>query len=72
MVPMGTIKTAGVSEMNCNMVEHVVGVDLIVTWHDAGLDLGGKRTFAGCKNVCVDTQIYKFVYSKKCSGASRA
>jgi hypothetical protein len=66
------IKTVEASEMNCNMVEHVVGVDLIVTWHDAGLDLGGKRSFAGCENVCVEAQIYEFVYSKKCSGASRA
>jgi hypothetical protein len=30
------------SEMNCNMFKHIVDVDLIVTWHDAGLDLGGK------------------------------
>jgi hypothetical protein len=72
MVLMGTIKTAGVSEMNCNVVEHIVGVDLIVTWYNAGLDLGGKRSFAGCENVCVDAQIYEFVYSKRCSGASRA
>ena len=54
---MGAIKTVGFSEMNCNVVEHVVGVDLIVTWHNAGLDLGGKKIADGCKNVSTNTNI---------------
>ena len=35
-------RSSRASEMNCNVFEHVVGVDLIVTRHNAGLDLGGK------------------------------
>jgi len=43
-----------------------VGVDLIVTWHDAGLDLGGKEVLMVARSVCVEVQIYEFGYSKKC------
>jgi hypothetical protein len=27
----------------------------------------GKEVSGGCESVCVDAQIYEFVYSKKCS-----
>jgi hypothetical protein len=33
------------------------------------MKVGKDAVVAGYKNVCVDAQIYKFVYSKKCSGA---
>ena len=32
----GEITAARDSEMNCNVYRHVVEVDLIATWHDAG------------------------------------
>ena len=64
---MGWIKTVGVLEMNYNVFEHIVGVDLIVTWHNAGLDLGGKEVLMVARSVCVEAQIYEFEYSKKYS-----
>jgi hypothetical protein len=58
---MGKIKAVEDSEMKCNVVEHVVVMDLMVTWHNAGLGWVGKEV-VGCY---VYKRKYTSLYTQK-------
>jgi len=67
MAPMGWIKTVGVSEMNYNMflARCKNGSDRYMARCRVGF--GWERKLMVVISICVEAQIYKFVYSKKCS-----
>jgi hypothetical protein len=72
---MDVIKTVGVSEMNCNVfwARCRGGSDCYVVQCRVEMKMG--KDLDGDENSCVHTQIYEFVYSKKCSelrGPSRS
>ena len=64
---MGWIKTVGVLEMNYNVFWACCRdrSDRYVARCRVGL--GWERKLMVAISVCVEVQIYKFVYSKKCS-----
>jgi hypothetical protein len=58
MAPMGKIKAVDL-EMNCNMIEHVVGTGSDCDVAQCRVEMMvGKEVVAGYENICVQMQVY--------------